>query len=119
MVVAEQRGFGEGEGDTVSCSSGRCWDGQPQGPLLVVLPTLESALQGLSPTLSKGLSSQEPRNTRLFLVCKDEPQAHQQGVPSREEEAHAFTLAPMWPSTWGAVWVGAANQSLAAPSPLP
>lgn len=52
------------------------------------------------------------------MLCKDQPRAHQLGVLSREEQAFSFILVSMWPSTWGAVWVGATNQSLAAPQPL-
>lgn len=52
------------------------------------------------------------------MLYIDQSQAHQLGVLSREEQAHSFTLVSMWPNTWGAVWVGATNQSLAAPQPL-
>ena len=65
------------------------------------LPTLELELQGLSPKLPTAQLG--PRNCWLVLVYKDKPQAHWQGVLSREEQAHFFTLAPMWFSTWGAV----------------
>lgn len=75
-------------------------------------------LQGWSPALSKGPLLPGPISTGLFLLYKNQPQAHQLGVLSREEQAHSLLWCPCGPAHGELSGWGVTNQSLAAPQPL-
>lgn len=79
-----------------------------------------AACTGIGAARIESKASHHPTSAQKLwagLVYKDQPRARWQGVLSREEQAHFFTLFPMWFSTWALSRQGATSQNLAVPQP--